>query len=61
MVDLVTIMSKDVTIEQVNAAVRDHARSDRLHKILRYATEPLVSSDIVGDPHSSIFDSEYTR
>ncbi|MFH2052187.1 MAG: type I glyceraldehyde-3-phosphate dehydrogenase [bacterium] len=59
-VDLVTIMSKDVTVEQVREAVRDHANSDRLRAILRYAEEPLVSSDIVGDPHSSIFDSEYT-
>jgi len=59
-VDLVTIMSKDVTVQQVCEAVRDHANSDRLRNILRYAEEPLVSSDIVGDPHSSIFDSEYT-
>ncbi len=59
-VDLVTIMSKDVTVEQVREAVRDHANTDRFRNILRYATEPLVSSDIVGDPHSSIFDSEYT-
>jgi glyceraldehyde 3-phosphate dehydrogenase len=60
-VDLVTIMSKDVTPEQVNEAVRDHANSKRLKSILRYSTAALVSSDIVGDPHSSIFDSEYTR
>ena len=59
-VDLVTIMSKDVTVEQVREAVRDHANSARLKPILRYSTEALVSSDIVGDPHSSIFDSEYT-
>jgi glyceraldehyde 3-phosphate dehydrogenase len=59
-VDLVTIMKQDLTARQVNEAVRDHANTDRLRAILRYATEPLVSSDIVGDPHSSIFDSEYT-
>ncbi|MGD9547347.1 MAG: type I glyceraldehyde-3-phosphate dehydrogenase [Candidatus Krumholzibacteriia bacterium] len=59
-VDLVTVMSRDVTVEQVREAVRDHANSDRLRRILRYADEPLVSSDIVGDPHSSIFDAEYT-
>ena len=59
-VDLVTIMSKEVTVEQVREAVRDHAASDRLRSILRYSEEHLVSSDIVGDPHSSIFDSEYT-
>jgi glyceraldehyde 3-phosphate dehydrogenase len=59
-VDLVTIMSQDVTVEKVREAVMDHAGSDRLKAILRYAEEALVSSDIVGDPHSSIFDSEYT-
>ena len=59
-VDLVTIMSQDVTVDQVREAVRDHADSDRFHNILEYSEAHLVSSDIVGDPHSSIFDSEYT-
>lgn len=59
-VDLVTIMSKDVTPDQVREAVRAHAESARLKRILRYVDGPLVSSDIVGDPHSSIYDSEYT-
>jgi glyceraldehyde 3-phosphate dehydrogenase len=59
-VDLVTIMSRDVTVAQVCDAVRAHAESARFRNILRYAEEPLVSSDIVGDPHSSIFDAEYT-
>jgi len=58
-VDLVTIMKTDVTPDQVREAVRDHANSERLRKILRYSEDHLVSSDIVGDPHSSIFDSEY--
>ncbi len=59
-VDLVSILSRDVTVKEVQDAVRAHAESDRLKKIMRYSTEPLVSTDIVGDPHSSIFDSEYT-
>ncbi len=59
-VDLVTIMSRDVTVEEVREAVRAAAQTDRLKATLRYATEALVSTDIVGDPHSSIFDSEYT-
>ena len=59
-VDLVTIMSKEVTADQVREAVRDHASSDRFRSILEYSEAHLVSSDIVGDPHSSIFDSEYT-
>jgi len=59
-VDLVTIMSCDVTVDAVREAVREHAKTERLQATLRYAEEALVSSDIVGDPHSSIFDSEYT-
>jgi glyceraldehyde 3-phosphate dehydrogenase (phosphorylating) len=59
-VDLVTIMKTDVTPRQVCDAVRAYSQTDRLKNILRYAEEALVSSDIVGDPHSSIFDAEYT-
>jgi glyceraldehyde 3-phosphate dehydrogenase len=60
-VDLVSVMKRDVTVEEVNAAVREAAGSERFRSILRYSEDPLVSSDIVGDPHSSIFDSGYTR
>jgi len=59
-VDLVTVMRKEVTTDQINEAVREAAATDRFRKILRYSTAPLVSSDIVGDPHSSIFDSGFT-
>jgi len=60
-VDLVTIMKTDVTSQMVKDAVREAADSDRLRNILEYVDGPLVSSDIVGDPHSSIFDAEYTH
>ncbi len=60
-VDLVTVMRKPVTAEKVNAAVRAAAATPRFRNILRYSEDALVSSDIVGDPHSSIFDAEYTR
>ena len=46
-VDLVTIMKKDVTVDEVREAVKAHAETDRLKATLRYATEALVSSDIV--------------
>ncbi len=59
-VDLVTILSRDVTVKEVRDAVRAHAESDRFKKIMLYSEDALVSTDIVGDPHSSIFDSEYT-
>ncbi len=55
-VDLATVMSRDVTAEEVNAAMKAASESDRLKGILGYNDDFLVSSDIVGDPHSSIFD-----
>jgi len=55
-VDLTTMMKKDVTVEEVNAALKAASESDRLRGILAYAEDPIVSRDIVGDSHSSIFD-----
>ena len=55
-VDLVADLGKEVTAEEVNAVVKAAAEGP-LKGILAYCDEPIVSSDIVGDPHSSIFDS----
>ncbi len=55
-VDLVAILGKDVTKEQVNEAVKK-AAAGPLKGILEYCDEPIVSSDIIGNPASSIFDS----
>jgi glyceraldehyde 3-phosphate dehydrogenase len=57
--DLSVIVGRDVTVEEVNAAFKA-AADGPLKGILRYATEPLVSRDIVGDPASCVFDSELT-
>jgi len=59
-VDLVTVLEKTASVESVNAAVRDAAASERLRNILKYSEAPIVSSDIVGDSHSSIFDAPFT-
>jgi glyceraldehyde 3-phosphate dehydrogenase len=59
-VDLVSVLKAEVTVDTVNEAIRAAAGSDRFRRIIRYSTDPLVSSDIVGDPHSCIFDSGYT-
>ncbi len=59
-VDLVAVLSTEVTADQVREAVRAASETERLRSILRYSEDPIVSSDIVGDPHSSIFDAEYT-
>jgi len=58
-VDLVVTLEREVTAEEINSAVKAAAEGPLLG-VLRYTDEPLVSSDIVGDPHSSIFDSSLT-
>jgi glyceraldehyde 3-phosphate dehydrogenase len=59
-VDLVVEASRPVGRDEVNAAFRDAAENGPLRGILRYADEPLVSSDIVRSSYSCIFDSELT-
>jgi len=58
-VDLVVELEKPVTVESVNAAVAA-AAAGPLRKIVQYSEAPLVSSDIIGNPHSSIFDAPST-
>jgi glyceraldehyde 3-phosphate dehydrogenase len=58
--DFVGILDRDVTVEEVNEAFKAAASEGRLKGILEYSEEPLVSSDIVGSPYSSIFDSGLT-
>ncbi|MFA5424809.1 MAG: type I glyceraldehyde-3-phosphate dehydrogenase, partial [Phycisphaerae bacterium] len=55
-VDLVAIMKKETTVEEINAIVKK-AANGALKGILEYCDEPIVSSDIIGNPASSIFDS----
>jgi glyceraldehyde 3-phosphate dehydrogenase len=54
--DLVAILDREVSVEEVNEAYRS-AAGGRLDGILEFTEDPLVSSDIVGDPHSCVFDS----
>lgn len=58
-VDLVVELEKDVTAEEVNAAIKKAAEGE-MKGILEYTEEPLVSIDIIGNPHSSIFDAKST-
>jgi glyceraldehyde 3-phosphate dehydrogenase len=58
-VDLVCDVSRETSVDEVNAAVRE-AAAGPLEGILSYTEDPIVSSDIVQDPHSSIFDAEQT-
>ena len=57
--DLVAVLGRDVTTDEVNDAFRS-AAGDRLDGILQYATDPLVSTDIKGSAFSCIFDSQLT-
>jgi len=58
--DLVVMVEKtDITVDDVNAVFKAAAEGP-LKGILRYTEEPLVSTDIIGDPHSVIFDAQST-
>jgi len=59
--DLTVTVSRETTVEEVNAALKAAAETDELRGLLTYTDEPIVSSDIVGDPASSIFDSGLTK
>lgn len=59
MTDLVVILKREVTAEEVNAAVRK-AADGKLKGIVEYTEDPIVSVDIVGSKYSSIFDSQLT-
>ena len=59
-VDLVVQVAKETSVDEVNALFRAKADTGDLEGILLYTDEPLVSSDIVNSPYSSIFDSGLT-
>lgn len=58
--DLNATVSREVTADEVNEAFRSAAASGSLSDYLEYSDDPLVSSDIVGNPHSCVFDSGQT-
>lgn len=59
MVDLVATLKKDASVDEVNAAVKAAAEGP-MKGILKYCEDPIVSTDIIGDSHSSIFDADCT-
>ncbi len=58
-VDLVAELEKETTAEDVNAAMKKAAEGP-LKGILQYCEDPIVSEDVIGNPHSSIYDAELT-
>ncbi|UFU04438.1 type I glyceraldehyde-3-phosphate dehydrogenase [Ruania suaedae] len=59
--DLTFTASREVTVDEVNAAIKEAAATEELKGILVYTEDPLVSTDIAGDPASSVFDSGLTK
>ncbi len=57
--DLTVVFSRDVTKDEINGAIKK-AADGPMKGIIEYATDPLVSGDIIGDPHSCIFMAEWT-
>ncbi len=58
--DFTVLLKKEATAEEINAAVKK-ASETYLKGVLQYSEDPLVSTDIIGNPHSAIFDSAMTR
>ena len=58
-VDLVVELQKEVTAENINAAVKEAAEGP-MKGIVEYTEDPIVSSDIIMNPHSAVFDSKAT-
>lgn len=59
-VDFLCVVNKPTSEEEINSAMKKAAENE-LNGILEYSEDPLVSTDIIGNPHSSIFDASLTR
>ena len=60
-VDLVAELARDVTVDEINHVMREAAQTESLRTILEYTEEEIVSSDIIQNSHSSIFDAKCTK
>jgi glyceraldehyde 3-phosphate dehydrogenase len=60
-VDFNVQLKRDVNVEEVNDAVYEASKTGPLKNVLQFSTLPIVSTDIIGNPHSSIFDAPFTR
>lgn len=57
--DFVATLNKSVTAEEVNRVMKNKAK--KIENVLEYTEDEIVSSDIIGNPHSSVFDSKLTK
>ena len=60
-VDLFAELEQSVTVADVHEAMQAAAESPRMNNVLEFTSEPVVSSDIIGNPHSSIYDGSFTQ
>ena len=60
-VDLFVELETEVDVDRVHEVMEAAAASDRLQGVLEFTREPIVSSDIIGNPHSSIYDASFTQ
>ena len=56
-VDLVVELEKDVSVEEINNTFKEASQKENFKGILQYCEDPIVSADVIGNSHSSIFDS----
>lgn len=59
--DITFIAKKDVTIEEINTILREAAKTPRWSSVLKIIDDPVVSSDIIGEPYGAIVDAALTR
>ncbi len=60
-VDSVFRLKKNVTVDDINESVKNASQKKSMKDVLEYSTLPVVSTDIIGNPHSSIFDAPFTK
>jgi glyceraldehyde 3-phosphate dehydrogenase len=58
--DFTAVLEKDATVDSINEAFKNAAADKSFKGVLEYSEDPLVSQDIIGNPHSCIFDSKLT-
>lgn len=59
--DIVFVTERDTSVEEVNQVLREESETDRYRGVLGVSDDPLVSSDIIGDPRAAIIDLEMTQ
>ena len=60
LVDITFVAKRETTVEKINAALRDAAKTERWERVFAVTEDPIVSSDIIGAPHASVADLSFT-